>query len=59
MEQLNKLIEKYQGQFDRLKESIKQYGQAENRGMIDLLYPKMQQVSEFLEDLRQLQSNIK
>ena len=49
---LQQLIEKWGKELKDLKIAIQEESKNENRTMIELLYPKMQQVNNFVEDLK-------
>jgi len=50
--ELKEVLQKWEKELARLKDAIREAGQNENRARIDYLYPKMQQVHEFVEDLK-------
>lgn len=54
---LNKMIEqkieKWEKELARILKGIEQAQQYESIAMIELLYPKMEQVTEFIKDLKE------
>lgn len=50
--ELKEVLQKWEKELARLKDAIREAARNENRGMIDFLYPKMQQVHDFVEDLK-------
>jgi hypothetical protein len=48
-------IEKWESEFKRSKEGIEKASKNEDLSMIEFLYPHMEQITEFIKDLKEIQ----